>query len=67
MSRPEKLFILNSSAPDRTLVFDVAAFVILASIVAHGLTDTVAGGWIERGWATSVSGLTSAGRARAWR
>jgi hypothetical protein len=36
------LFILNSSAPDRTLVFDVAAFVILASIVA------VAGGWIER-------------------
>jgi NhaP-type Na+/H+ or K+/H+ antiporter len=42
------LFILNSSAPDRTLVFDVAAFVILASILAHGLTDTVAGGWIER-------------------
>jgi NhaP-type Na+/H+ or K+/H+ antiporter len=42
------LFILNSSAPDRTLVFDVAAFTILASIIAHGLTDTVAGGWIER-------------------
>lgn len=42
------LFILDSSAPDRTLVFDVAAFTILASIVAHGLTDTVAGGWIER-------------------
>lgn len=42
------LFILNSSAPDRTFVFDVAAFVILASIVVHGLTDTVAGGWIER-------------------
>lgn len=42
------LFILNSSAPDRTLVFDIAAFVILASIAAHGLTDTVAGGWIER-------------------
>jgi len=42
------LFILNSSAPDRTLVFDVAAFTILASIVAHGLTDTVAAGWIER-------------------
>jgi hypothetical protein len=30
-----------------TLVFDVAAFVILASIIAHGLSDTVAGGWIE--------------------
>ena len=42
------LFILNSTAPDRTLVFDVAALTILASIVAHGLTDTVAGGWIER-------------------
>ena len=42
------LFILNSSAPDRTLVFDIAAFTILASIAAHGLTDTVAGGWIER-------------------
>jgi NhaP-type Na+/H+ or K+/H+ antiporter len=42
------LFILNSTAPDRTLAFDIAAFTILASIVAHGLTDTVAGGWIER-------------------
>lgn len=42
------LFILNSTAPDRTLVFDVAAFTILASIVAHGLTDTLAGSWIER-------------------
>lgn len=42
------LFVLNSEATDRTLVFDVAAFVILASIVAHGLTDTVGAGWIER-------------------
>ena len=38
------LFIVSSSAPDRTLVFDIAAFTSLASIVAHGLTDTVAGG-----------------------
>ncbi|HXV32386.1 MAG TPA: cation:proton antiporter [Gaiellaceae bacterium] len=42
------LFVLGSSAPDRTLVFDVASFVILASILAHGLTDTVGARWIER-------------------
>lgn len=42
------LFVLNSEATDRTLVFDIAAFVILASIVVHGLTDTVGAGWIER-------------------
>lgn len=41
------LLVLNSSAPDRTLVFDVASFVILASIIAHGLTDTVGSRWIE--------------------
>ncbi|MDQ3670726.1 MAG: sodium:proton antiporter [Actinomycetota bacterium] len=42
------LFVLNSTAPDRTLVFDVASFVVLASILAHGLTDTVGAAWIER-------------------
>jgi NhaP-type Na+/H+ or K+/H+ antiporter len=42
------LFILNSSAPHRATVFDVAAFTILASIVAHGLTDTLASRWIEQ-------------------
>jgi NhaP-type Na+/H+ or K+/H+ antiporter len=36
------LFVLNSNVPDGGVVFDVAAFVILASILAHGLTDTVA-------------------------
>jgi NhaP-type Na+/H+ or K+/H+ antiporter len=41
------LLVLNSTAPDRTLVFDVASFVILASILAHGLTDTVGARWIE--------------------
>jgi NhaP-type Na+/H+ or K+/H+ antiporter len=35
------LFVLDSAAPDRTLVFDIASFVIVASILAHGLTDTV--------------------------
>ncbi|MSO41495.1 MAG: sodium:proton antiporter [Solirubrobacterales bacterium] len=42
------LFVLNSRAGERSLIFDVAAFTILASIVAHGLTDTVGGRWIER-------------------
>jgi sodium/hydrogen antiporter len=42
------LFVLNSQAPDRSLAFDVAAFVILASIVAHGLTDTLGARWLER-------------------
>jgi sodium/hydrogen antiporter len=42
------LFVLSSGARDRTLVFDVASFVILASIMAHGLTDTVGARWIER-------------------
>jgi sodium/hydrogen antiporter len=42
------LFVLASATSDRTVIFDVAAFVILASILAHGLTDTVGGRWIER-------------------
>lgn len=40
------LVVLNSQAPDRSVVFDIAAFVILASIFTHGLTDTVAARWI---------------------
>ena len=50
------LFVLNSSAPDRTLVFDVASFVILSSILAHGLTDTVGSRWIEDRLGPSVRG-----------
>jgi NhaP-type Na+/H+ or K+/H+ antiporter len=42
------VFVLNSAVAERNTVFDVAAFVVLASIVAHGLTDTVGAGWIER-------------------
>ncbi len=42
------LLVLNSADPHRTLVFDIASFVILASIFAHGLTDTVGARWIER-------------------
>jgi NhaP-type Na+/H+ or K+/H+ antiporter len=42
------LLVAESQAPDRTLVFDIASLVVLASIVAHGLTDTLGARWIER-------------------
>ena len=42
------LFVLKSGVGERDLIFELAAFVILASIVAHGLTDTVGSNWIER-------------------
>jgi sodium/hydrogen antiporter len=42
------LYVLNSDVAGRSTVFDVAAFTILASIVAHGLTDTIGARWIER-------------------
>jgi sodium/hydrogen antiporter len=42
------LFVLKSSVEQGELIFDIAAFTILCSIVAHGLTDTVGASWIER-------------------
>lgn len=42
------LFVLKSAVGERDLIFEVAAFVILASLIAHGLTDTVGSNWIER-------------------
>jgi sodium/hydrogen antiporter len=42
------LLVLDRGAENAPLIFDVAAFVVLASIVAHGLTDTVGAHWIER-------------------
>ena len=57
------LFVLESAVGERDLIFEVAAFVILASPIAHGLTD---GGsnWIER----RVSGAsgTSGREAASW-
>ena len=40
------LLALNSAVPHNELVFGAAAFVILMSIIAHGLTDTVGSRWI---------------------
>jgi sodium/hydrogen antiporter len=42
------LLVLDRGVANGSLVFDVAAFAILASILAHGLTDTVGASWIER-------------------
>jgi NhaP-type Na+/H+ or K+/H+ antiporter len=42
------LFVLKSDVEAGSLIFDIAAITILASIVAHGLTDTVGARWIER-------------------
>ena len=40
--------VLNSDARNANLIFETAAFVILGSILVHGLTDTVGANWIER-------------------
>ena len=42
------LFVLKSDVGASATIFDIAAIVILCSIVAHGLTDTVGARWIER-------------------
>jgi NhaP-type Na+/H+ or K+/H+ antiporter len=42
------LFVLKSDVPNGELIFDIAAIVIIASIVAHGLTDTVGAKWLAR-------------------
>jgi NhaP-type Na+/H+ or K+/H+ antiporter len=42
------LFVLKSDVGDNVLIFDVAAVAIIASIVAHGLTDTVGAQWLAR-------------------
>src|SRR6476659_4701766 len=42
------LFVLKSQVDDSGLIFDVAAIAIIASIVAHGITDTVGAKWMAR-------------------
>jgi NhaP-type Na+/H+ and K+/H+ antiporter len=41
------LLVLKSVTPNAELVFEIASFAILTSIVAHGLTETVGTRWIE--------------------
>jgi NhaP-type Na+/H+ or K+/H+ antiporter len=42
------LLVLDRTVEHGTTIFDVASFVILASIIVHGLTDTLGARWIER-------------------
>jgi NhaP-type Na+/H+ or K+/H+ antiporter len=42
------LFVLDSDVADRSFLFSIAAFAVIASIVAHGLTDTLGARWLER-------------------
>ena len=42
------LFVLKSDVGNGSLIFDVASLAIIASIVAHGLTDTLGARWLAR-------------------
>jgi NhaP-type Na+/H+ or K+/H+ antiporter len=42
------LFVLKSDVGEGELVFDIAAIVVIASIVAHGLTETLGTRWLAR-------------------
>jgi NhaP-type Na+/H+ or K+/H+ antiporter len=46
------LLVLSSTDVNRTLVFDIASYTIITSIVAHGLTDTLGANalvrWLDR-------------------
>ena len=42
------LFVLKSDVASNDLIFDTAAIVIIASIIAHGLTDTIGAQWLAR-------------------
>src|SRR4051795_2862081 len=42
------LLVLGSGVPGAERIFDIAALVVLCSIVAHGLTDTPGSEWMAR-------------------
>jgi sodium/hydrogen antiporter len=42
------LFVLKSEVGEAALIFDIAAITIIASIAAHGLTDTLGAKWMAR-------------------
>jgi sodium/hydrogen antiporter len=61
------LLVLGSGIPDAERIFDVAALVVLCSIVAHGLTDTPGSEWMARqasGAEPGSESLSSSGSAK---
>jgi sodium/hydrogen antiporter len=42
------LLVLKSQVANGELIFDIAAITVIASILAHGLTDTLGARWIAR-------------------
>lgn len=42
------LFVLKSQVDNGELIFDIAAITVIASIVVHGLTDTLGARWIKQ-------------------
>jgi sodium/hydrogen antiporter len=42
------VLVLNSDVTEGAAIFETAAFVILVSILVHGLTDTLGAKWIEQ-------------------
>jgi NhaP-type Na+/H+ or K+/H+ antiporter len=42
------LLVLGEAIPDGERIFNIAALVVLCSVVVHGLTDTPGAEWIGR-------------------
>jgi sodium/hydrogen antiporter len=42
------LFVLGSQVPEAERIVNLAALVVIVSVVAHGLTDTPGANWIGR-------------------
>jgi NhaP-type Na+/H+ and K+/H+ antiporter len=55
------LFVLKSQVENGELIFDIAAITVIASIVVHGLTDTLGARWIAS--RTRPQGAEGAGSA----
>jgi hypothetical protein len=58
------LLILDSADPHRDTIFEIAAYTVVASIAAHGLTDTFGVRWIASrvGSGPKLPGDSEAGR-----